>query len=354
MKTRLVILPAALVLTLITGFYLLSGKDGQPSAQSKKPAPVSVITAKKQTLTEGFEAQGSANAIESIEITAPVAEIITRINFEDGQKVDAGEVLIQLRQDDLIASKQFALAELAENKREYERLEALVSKGAAPSSQLDARRTLLSKSEANLNKISAELNKRTIVAPFSGYLGLRNFSVGAFVRPGEVITTLDDLSSIKLEVQVPAKFLPKLKPGLALTASAPALGDDSLFKGELTYIDSRVDPTTRSIRIRALLPNEGLVLKPGLFMSIQLLSEPREAIMVPEIAIISERDEHFVYLVNEQEKVEKRAVILGARKPDLVEVREGLVEGEKIIVEGIVKVQPGQAVSQANWQGKDS
>ena len=196
-------------------------------------------------------------------------------------------------------------------------------------------------------------SKRSITAPFSGYVGLRNFSVGAFVKPGDVITTLDDLSVIKLEVQVPAKISSETKPGLSLTAAAPALGESTQFKGELSFIDTRIEPSTRSIRIRALLPNEDLLIKPGLFMSIELFTSPREAIMVPELAVLSERDEHFLYLVNAEDKVEKRSVRLGTRLAGSVEITEGLLEGEKIIVEGIVKVRPGQVVSQAQWQGHD-
>ena len=135
-----------------------------------------------------------------------------------------------------------------------------------------------------------------ITAPFAGRVGLRNVSLGGLVNPGAVITTLDDLSVVKLDFSVPEVFLATLKPGLTVEARSDAYPGDS-FSGKVASIDTRVDPTTRSVAIRALIDNREARLRPGMFMTLKLVRSEGDALMLPEQAIVPENERHYVFVV---------------------------------------------------------
>jgi len=319
----------------------------KPSEAGRRGPPatgVRVVQVKMQPITISGEALGSTRAAESILITSTVADTIDGIHFEEGQSVKKGDLLVTFRLAEVQAQRDVISAEIAENRREVDRLRGLVKQGAAPQSQLDSRLTLLHKTEAQLRQAEARIQERMIHAPFDGVVGIRNYSIGALVRPGDVITTLDDIAHMKLQITVPASFLPKLQVGLSLTARSPVFGNNRVFEGRITHIDTRIDPATRSLRVHAEIPNEELILKPGLFMNVDIVQEQREGLLIPEIALISRRDQNFVYLVNNENRVEEIPIEIGIRIPGQVEVLKGLVEGDRIITEGTVKVNPGADV----------
>lgn len=341
------------VIPVIIGGGLLiwwaNSSDTSSSGQRSRGATgVRVVEVKKETITIKGEALGSTRASESILITSTVTDTIAAIHFNEGQTVKKGDLLVTLRLDEIKAQKDVITTEISENRRELARLQRLVKQGAAPQSQLDSRLTLLQKAEAQLRQVEARIEERMIRAPFDGVVGIRNYSVGALIRPGDVITTLDDIATMKLEMTVPATFLPRIRPGMPIEASSPVFGAEQIFRGHITHIDTRVDTTSRSVRVHADIPNEDLTLKPGLFMNVNILQDQREGLLIPEIALISRRDEHFVYVVNEENKVDERPIRIGDRIPGKVEVVDGLVEGEKIISEGTVKVNPGNSVEILN------
>jgi membrane fusion protein (multidrug efflux system) len=150
---------------------------------------------------------------------------------------------------------------------------------------------------------------------------------------------------MKLEFQVPATFLGVLRPGLDITATARAYAGRS-FKGEVKAIDSRVDPATRAVRVRALLPNPERLLKPGMLMRVELLQQPREAVVIPEEALLPQGDRQFVLLVDRSDgnRVVRREISIGGRRPGEVEVVDGLEPGEQVITHGSLKVRPGDQV----------
>jgi membrane fusion protein (multidrug efflux system) len=172
---------------------------------------------------------------------------------------------------------------------------------------------------------------------------LRNISPGALVEPGDAITTLDDDSVLKLDFSVPSVFLPDLHPGLRITAKARAYGNRT-FEGEVSGIDSRVNPATRSIQVRAILPNPDRALKPGILMQVELLRNPRRSAVVPEEALQQLGTDHFVMVIGADDNAERRTVSIGARLPGFVEITEGLTAGERVITHGNDKVRPGQPV----------
>jgi membrane fusion protein (multidrug efflux system) len=185
-----------------------------------------------------------------------------------------------------------------------------------------------------------------ITAPFAGVLGLRQVSPGSLVTPGTPIATLDDISVIKLDFSVPERFLAVLARDQDISARSETYPDRA-FEGKVTSVDSRIDPVTRSIAVRAEIPNPDLLLRPGMLMAVQLFREPRDTLAVPEIAILQVGMDSFVFRVTAEETAERVAVELGARRKGEVEIVRGLTAGDRIVTEGAVKLRDGARVSLA-------
>ena len=226
-----------------------------------------------------MEVLGTLRANESVDITATVTDTITVIHFEDGQRVNSGDILVEMTSKEEHALLEEELSTLAEAEKQYNRLTPLVARGAASKSLLDQRERERSSAQARLRAIESRLQDRLIKAPFSGVVGLKNISVGALVEPGDVITTLDDDSVMKLDFNVPAIHLASLERGIPIKARSSAYGGRE-FEGEVISIGSRIDPVTRSITVRALIDNQDRLLKPGLLMTAELLKNRRDAIVI--------------------------------------------------------------------------
>lgn len=320
------------------------------SSESNGRAAVSVeyLTVKKDKLIEKLEALGSTEAMKSITITAGISEKLSSIEAEEGQFVRKGDLIVTLSKEQEEAEKQAVGFEVKEHLREVNRLKQLVSKNAAPQSRLDARRTELLKAQANQKQIEAKINDRELKAPFDGILGLMNISIGALVKPGDAITTLDAIDPMRIDMVVPARYLSSIKEDLPIVAHSSIFSES--FQGKLTNIDSRIDARTRSIRLRGQIPNPDLRLKPGMLLNVFISSQEREAITLPEISVFSRGETHFVYVIKSDDTIEEMPVKIGYRSPGLVEITEGLTVGQKVVVEGIVKLRPGIKVESRPFQ----
>jgi membrane fusion protein (multidrug efflux system) len=168
-------------------------------------------------------------------------------------------------------------------------------------------------------------------------------SVGSLISPGTVITTLDDTSTVKLDFTIPETGLSAVQPGLVINASSVAYPDVN-FAGKVSSIDSRVDPATRSVTVRALLPNPSGLLKPGMFLTVRLSRGAVDALLVPEEALVPEQGDMFVFVVKDG-SAEKRLVHIGQRRVGDVQVLDGLAAGELVVTEGAQKLRDGSAVT---------
>jgi membrane fusion protein (multidrug efflux system) len=312
-------------------------------AEGARPVAVIVAEVRMDRFVDRVEALGTLKANESVSLTTSVTETVSAIHFDDGQRVERGQVLVELNSAEERALLDEARVRVAEAERQYQRVKSLAAQRSASESLLDERKLSLDTAQALLLAVQSRLDDRLLKAPFAGVLGLRNISAGALVEPGDLIATLDDDSVLKLDFAVPSVFLTDLVPGIAIQARARAYGDRS-FDGEIGSIDSRVDPVTRSIQVRALIANPERMLKPGVLMRVELLRNPREAAMIPEEALLHLGRDHFVLLVGEKNVAERRQVDIGARRPGLVEVVKGLVPGDRVITRGNDKVRPGQTI----------
>lgn len=313
------------------------------AAEAPKPVPVIVAEVRTDRFVDRVEALGTLKANESVSVTANVTETVAAIHFDDGQRVAQGQVLVEMTSAEEHALLEEGRVRVAEAERQYDRVKSLVAQRSASESLLDERKRDLDTARAVLVAIESRLADRLVKAPFAGVLGLRNISPGALVEPGDLITTLDDDSLMKLDFAVPSVFLTSLSPGLGIAAKARSYGDRT-FEGEIRSIDSRVDPVTRSIQVRALIPNADRTLKPGVLMQVELLRNPRDGLAVPESALLQQGRDHFAMRVGEGDKAERRQVRIGARRPGEVEILEGLAAGDQVITHGNDKVRPGQQV----------
>ena len=327
---------------LMAGLMLVSGVV---SAAPPAVTPVFVTEARQVTIEDRIEALGTLRANESVELTAAVTETVTAISFDDGDRVEAGQVLVEMTGDEEHAQLEEARVTVDEAKRQYQRIKSLRAQQSASESQLDEQRRVWEASRARLAAIEARLADRLIRAPFAGIVGLRNVSVGALVEPGDLITTLDDDSVMKLDFSVPAVYLAMLVPGMPVTAVTRAW-QGRKFEGQVKSLDSRVDPVTRTVIVRALLPNPEQVLRPGMLMQVELQGAQRQSIVIPEECLVAQGQKHFVFVVDRAgDTVERREVRIGTRQPGKVEIVGGLSSGEWVITDGTLKVRAGSKVS---------
>jgi membrane fusion protein (multidrug efflux system) len=314
-------------------------------AQDASPPPVIVAVAETKSVVDRVEALGTLRANESVTLTANVTESVTAIHFDDGERVEKGDVLVEMTSGEEHALLEEAQATVEEAKSQYDRNVQLSKQGSVSEAVLDTARRVWQTAKARLEAIRSQLDDRLVSAPFSGVVGLRNISPGALVQPGEVITTLDDDSVMKLEFSVPSVFLSVLKPGLDIVTTTAAYGDEE-FEGEVSAVDSRIDPVTRTVQVRALVPNPDRLLRPGLLMQVELLKDPRQAVVIPEEALTPLGNQQFVMVVdrNNGNVVERREVKIGRRMPGEVEILAGVAAGETVVTHGIDKARDGQSV----------
>ena len=334
-----------LVYLIATALLLVDGTAfaAPPGKGKGKPKHVIVAPVVMQEISDRVEALGSARATESVNITSNVTEKITRIDFEDGQHVKAGATLAVLDHAEEQAELKRAQAVRGERKLALQRLKKLEGRKLTSTDEIDRTRLELEQADASITVIETRISDRVIRAPFDGIVGLRDISVGALVETGDLIATLDDTRLIKLDFSVPSVFLTELKPGLKIKARALALANRE-YLGEVKSIDSRVDPVTRSIQVRALLPNPDGSILPGILMQVDLLRNTRQALVVAEAALMPLADRQYVMLridKDGKDTVEKKQVKIGLRLPGYVEIISGLNEGDEVVTHGNSKVRAG-------------
>ena len=319
------------------------------AAKNSNKAPIHVIVAPVRIveMSDRIEALGSARAIEAVNITSNVSEKVKEIHFEDGQFVKTNDILVVLDESEEQANLEQFVALHGQRQLALKRLLRLEKSQLVSKDELDLARLEVQQAKANISAIKARINDRVIRAPFSGVVGLRQISLGALVEAGTLITTLDDTRFIKLDFSVPAIFLTELKTGLKTQARSAALGAQ-VYLGEVKSVDSRIDPVTRSVQVRALVPNTDSRIIPGMLMQVDLLRNTRQTLQIPEAALLPLAKKHFVMVrikKNGIDSVEKRAVKIGARVPGYVEIISGVYETEQVVTHGNNKLKPGAAIN---------
>lgn len=340
---RRLLVSAAVIAMLLAG----CGKPAE-DARPQSSAPVSVVTAAASQVewSDRIGALGTARASESVVVTAKVTETVARVNFDDGDYVTEGQLLVDLTGRAEVASLEEAQANYTESLQQFRRQAELVEAGTIARSQLDTLVATRDANKARMDAIRARLADRVIVAPFEGVLGFRQVSPGTLVTPGTPIVTLDDVSPINLDFSVPERFLADLAAGQTVRARSAAWPEQE-FVGEVSNVGSRVDPVTRSVVVRAEIPNDNRRLRPGMLLTLDLVLPARSTIIIPELALTQVGESQTVMRVRADDTVEEVSVRSGARRDGDVEIVEGLAPGDRIVVEGVVKLRPGMSVVEA-------
>ncbi len=341
-----------LSLALVSACSESDGQAGPGRGGPQGPVPVIAYVVDEAELTDRIEAIGTLRANESVTLSAQVTEKVTKVNFEDGQVVERGDILVEFTKVEEGAQLAEAQATLREAKQQLERIRGLVARGNSTEARLDEQQRVTDAAQARINAIAARMADRLVRAPFDGVLGFRQVSPGTLVSPGDPIATLDDINPIKLDFSVPETFLGVLRPGLTVEAQSAAYRDRA-FEGTVTALDSRIDPVTRAVTIRAVVPNDENLLRPGMLVTVNLVRDQRQALVVPEEALIPRATRQFVFVVGDDGIAERREVGIGARRPGLVEITSGLSAGETVIVEGTTRALPGSEVTVQEFRTLD-
>ncbi|AMN47855.1 hypothetical protein ACG33_12245 [Steroidobacter denitrificans] len=357
---RHLIIAAGILAAIAAAGYLFATRSSLPVASLPAAAgPGTAATAvhttypERKTFAREVEALGTVRANESVDITAKVADRVVAIHFEEGQQVRKGQLLVELESSEPRADLAAAEAAAGDSRSQYRRSQELYATQALSEAQLDQLRAALQANEARAVAARSRLEDRRIIAPFAGRVGLRNVSLGGLVSPGQIITTLDDLSIVKLDFSVPELFMAVLQPGLTIEARSTAYPGE-IFTGRVASVATRLDPISRSIGIRALIDNRDDRLRPGMFMNLKLVREEGAALLIPEGAIVPEDSRHFVFVVDEG-RVYKRQVEIGRRRPGEVEILQGLTPQDQIVTDGTLNVHDGARVRvEADAGGPDA
>jgi membrane fusion protein, multidrug efflux system len=327
------------------GMGQAAGRGGPPGMG--RTSPVIVTKVATEVFDDHVEAIGTSSANESITVTAKATGVIRSINFDDGQYVEQGAEIVAINAGEQDGRLSAELANYDEQRKELQRITDLAKTNNVSQARIDQQTAAVRKAEANLASARARVADYRIAAPFSGVLGTRKVSMGALVSPGTVITTLDDISTIKLDFAVPETFLATLRPGLDIEATTSAYQGE-LFKGQVVSVDSRVDTVTRSVGIRALVPNKDARLKPGMLMVIDLIKDRRQSLMIPEEALIPENNKQYVFTIGPDNTATRVEIVIGRRRVGSVEVLEGLSQGDLVVTEGTMELRPGNKVQILN------
>ena len=337
MRQSFVFLSVILALLLaVTVWLLTDDKTDGKKRQRGGAVSVRAVTIIPREFIDIVEALGTAKAQESVTLTARVSDTVKTVHFEDGQIVSKGDVLVELTNAEEKAQTAEAAANVLEAESQFKRIRDLVARGNASGATLDAQKRRLDETRSRLEASRARLADRIILAPFDGVLGLRQVSEGSLLSTSTPITTIDAIRQINLDFSVPERFIAALGAGQTVEARVDAYPGRK-FDGSVRTIDSRVDPATRSILVRARVNNEDLMLRPGMLMTVAVISRRWQALSVPEEAVVPTAGKNYVFIIKDGQ-AERRTVTLGLRRPGYVEVTDGVFEGEKVVIEGTLRL----------------
>lgn len=352
MKNRPLVLAVTLAGLLGLGYYAYTANRAappQPAVQAPvapggaAPAvAVEVARAGAVDFTDDASAVGTLKSGESVVLRPEVAGRVAAIHFRDGAVVDRGDVLIALDAAIQAAELQQAKANLALARTSYQRNLELLGRKFVSQQAVDASAATLQVQEAAVQLADAKLARMRIRAPFRGVVGLRNLSVGDYVKEGQDLVNLEDIGQLRVDFRLPEAYIGRLGKGQAIEVASDAL-PGAAFRAELAAVDPQVDPGGRSLSVRARLDNAAGKLRPGMFVRVRVLfGERRGVLMVPEQAVVPGGQPAVFKVVDGKAALTR--VRLGVRRDARVEVVEGLADGDVVVTAGQLKLRDGAPV----------
>jgi membrane fusion protein (multidrug efflux system) len=334
-----------LVLICISGYLYFPVTQGKATNAKRSATVVTTVEAKEQTRGITISAIGNARANQAIDIVSAQNDYVSDIYFSDGDVVSQNDKLVQLQDTEEKLTVKELKIRLKEQQRQLARLTELAKTQSAAQSSLEEQRSVTDALFTQLQSAKVDLEQMTVIAPFDGVLGKRLISVGSFVDNKTRITTLDDISVIKVDFQIPEKYLGELKKGMKVSALSDAYGKTP-FHGLVSHIDPRIDETTRTVQVTADFTNQNMQLKPGMLLLVTLELRSLKAIIVPEKSLIPRKEQHYVFVVGSENKAQLTEVKLLTRFDGWVAIENGLSVGQKIVTEGTTKIRTGSLVTE--------
>ena len=354
--TRALVILVLIAVASAGGYFYFWGPQDAPATAQGGPesgptggfaVPVEAATVRAGTVVEAIPAVGSLRSTESVLIAPEIEGRISRLRVNEGKRVSAGTLLVELAPEIYQAELAQAQARLTYSKRSHERALKLQRQGAGTQRALDEASANLQNDLAALELAKARLDKTRIRAPFDGVLGLRRVSTGAYVKPGDPIINVEAIDPMKVDFRVPEIYLTTIQVGQKIDISVNALPGHA-FTGSVYAIDPLIDVSGRSIVVRARVPNPKGILKPGLFAQISLIVEKREgALLVPERTLVPIGADQFVFKIVDGKAVRTK-VTIGNRKSGEVEIVSGLAQGDIVVTDGQIKIADGTPVQVSN------
>ncbi|MGX4728996.1 efflux RND transporter periplasmic adaptor subunit [Pseudomonas corrugata] len=347
-----------LVVLLLAGYKAFSVyQQIQMFSAPKPPVSVAVASATEQPWQSLLPAVGSLKALQGVDLSLEIAGTVQKVLFQSGQKVKAGQPLLQLDSEVESAQLETAEADLGLSQLDFGRGRQLVGSQAISKGEFDRLSAQLKKNQATVNQLKAALDKKRIVAPFSGTIGIRQVDVGDYLASGTVIATLQDLSSLYVDFYIPEQTVPRLAVAQAINVGVSAYPGQT-FVGSISAINPKIEDSTRNVLVRATLANPDGKLLPGMFANLQvILPDVADGIVVPESAVTYTLYGNSMYVVTQKkgaegnlEKddkgqpvliVERRFVETGERRDGLVLVTKGVQSGEQVVIAGQIKLDNG-------------
>ncbi|PCM43042.1 efflux RND transporter periplasmic adaptor subunit [Marinobacter sp. ANT_B65] len=324
------------------------GQMKEMMSQPQPPAQISATEAQTETWTPSVKAVGSITAVNGIEVANEVPGVIESINFESGDTVKQGDILIRLNTaiDEAAVRTRRAEAQLAE--QEFKRISDLLPKRAVSQSQYDESKANFDAARARVNEAEAQLSKKIIRAPFDGTLGIRMVDQGEYIATGTPIVEINMLNPIYVDYTLSEKNLPNVARGYSVIATVAAVPEQE-FEGKVSAINTSVNPETRTVRIRATLDNPESLLRPGMFATIQTRQpEAEDVVTIPRTAISYNTYGDFVFAIEENDDgvlvVNRRTITAGRTRDKRVAILSGLEAGEKVVSKGLLRLRAGQRV----------
>lgn len=335
-------------LTTVFMLGLAAGCGRPPAGGGGPPSDFSVSAvvapASSETIEISVQLVGSLKARESVDIVSEVSGTVAEILFTDGQVVKENQLLIRLDDAKLKARLAEAKARLALAETNFKRSKDLLKSQTISQQEYDQAKSEFEVADSSFRLIEEELGDAEIKAPFAGVVGERLVSPGAYLSAGQAITRLVQMDSLEAEFRIPEIYLRQIKHGQKIEMQSVALPGIEIL-GEVFFVSPLVDENSRTVLVKALVPNDSMQLKPGLFGKLNLVLEERAgAIMIPEASVRYAGDQASVVVMDANGKAEFRNVTVGQRYPGRVEISEGLSEGERVVVEGYQKMGPGTGI----------
>ena len=342
--TRIIFVILAVLLGFIAYIWLSTESSAPQMRGGNNQTTVKTASIQSAELTRQIKSLGTALAYDSAKIVAATSDYLTLLDINEGQQVKKGQLLAQLNDAEEKARVNELKALLNEQKRQLARLNNLTRTQASAMSLLDEQQAKVNATQAQLDAVLARLSEMQIKAPFDGLLGLRQVSEGAYISTGTVLTTLDDISVIRVEFNVPERYIADLKIDMPLAITNVAYGK-TIFTGKVKALDPRIDPLTRSIKVHGTIDNSEFQLRPGMLLNVTVELANKNVLQVPEKAIVPLQNRHYVFVVDANNSVKQVEIILGQRVPGRIEVVSGLQEGDEVVIEGTQKLRNGIVIT---------